>query len=263
LAGPEKEVVVPGTEPSNPIDEVAVGGSRDVSNWAKFVSDLHVGGDLPSQAVNLNVEGRRLTGPVQGFGKLWRKTYRISLGDELTPTEVIKTWKENFPKFWPSGSWFYGPVTGVGPGEVGLINITIPGRLKVSTGILVLYADDESFTFITPEGHQFAGLITFSAFRLSGRTVVQVEVLMRANDPLWELGMPIAINRIEDKFWNQTLTSLAEHFGASGEVATEVVCLDRRRQWSRWTNVRHNALVRSSLYALLTPVRVVRSRLGR
>jgi hypothetical protein len=250
-------------EARSSIDKVAVAGSRDAANWAKFVSDLHVSSELPSQAINLNVEGRRLTGPVQGFGKLWRKTYRISVGEDIAPTEVIKTWKENFPKFWPSGSWFYGPVKGVGPGEVGLINITIPGRLKVSTGILVLYADDESFTFITPEGHQFAGLITFSAFRLSGRTVVQVEVLMRANDPLWELGMPIAINRIEDRFWNQTLRSIASHFGASDEVVSEVICLDRRRQWSRWTNIRHNALVRSSFYAVLTPVRLIRSRFSR
>lgn len=250
------------SEPPTSIDEVAVAGSRDAGNWAKLVSDLHVTSDLPSQAVNLNVEGRRLTGPVQGFGKLWRKTYRISLGTAIEPTDVIRTWKENFPKFWPSGSWFYGPVKGVGPGEVGLINITIPGRLKVSTGILVLYADEESFTFITPEGHQFAGLITFSAFRLTGRTVVQVEVLMRANDPLWELGLPIAINRIEDRFWNQTLSAVAAHFGITDEVITEIVCLDRRRQWANWTNIRHNALVRSAFYALGTPVRVVRRRIN-
>jgi hypothetical protein len=249
-------------EPPGSIDEVAVAGTRDADNWAKLVSDLHVSGDLPSQAINLNVEGRRLTGPVQGFGKLWRKTYRISVGSDVAPTDVIKTWKENFPKFWPAGSWFYGPVKGVGPGEVGLINITIPGRLKVSTGILVLYADDESFTFITPEGHQFAGLITFSSFRLTGRTVVQVEVLMRANDPLWELGMPIAINRIEDRFWNQTLKSVASYFGVADEVETEIICLDRRRQWARWTNIRHNALVRSAFYAVLTPVRLVRRRVS-
>jgi hypothetical protein len=238
-----------------------VASSRDAGNWAKLVSDLHVTSDLPTDAVNLNVEGRRLTGPIQGFGKLWRKTYRVDLGPSIEPSDVIRTWKQDFPRFWPSGSWFYGPVKGVGPGEVGLINITVPGRLKVSTGILVLYADDESFTFITPEGHQFAGLITFSSYRLNERTLVQVEVLMRANDPLWELGMPIAINRMEDRFWNQTLAAIADHFGASSEVKTETICLDGRRQWERWSNIRHNALVRSAVYALLTPVRVVRRRM--
>lgn len=253
---------MPVPEPPGSIDEVAVAGSRDAANWAQLVSGLHVTNDLPSQAINLNVEGRRLTGPVQGFGKLWKKTYRISIGEDVGPTEVIKTWKENFPRFWPSGSWFYGPVKGVGPGEVGLINITIPGRLRISTGILVLYADEESFTFITPEGHQFAGLITFSSFSRSDRTVVQVEVLMRANDPLWELGMPIAINRIEDRFWKQTLQTLAEYFGHSGEVSAESICVDNKRQWSRWTNIKHNALVSSAFYALTTPVRFIRQRIG-
>jgi hypothetical protein len=241
---------------------VAVAGTRDAGNWAKLVSDLHLSSEIPSGAINLNVEGRRLTGPLQGFGKLWKKSYRVDLGAELQPTDVIKTWKEDFPRFWPPGSWFYGPVKGVGPGEVGLINITIPGRLKISTGILVLYADEESFTFITPEGHQFAGLITFSSFRLNERTLAQVEVLMRANDPLWELGMPIAINRMEDRFWNQTLGSIATFFGVDAEVRTEVVCLDRRRQWDRWWNIRHNALVRSAVYALSTPIRLVRRRLS-
>ena len=28
---------------------------------------------------------------------------------------------------------------------------------------MVIYADDESFSFMTPQGHMFAGMITFSA----------------------------------------------------------------------------------------------------
>ena len=34
--------------------------------------------------------------------------------------------------------------------------------MKLSTGVMVLYADDESFTLMTPQGHMFAGWITFS-----------------------------------------------------------------------------------------------------
>ena len=41
--------------------------------------------------------------------------------------------------------------------------MTLPGRMKLSTGVMVLYADDESFTLMTPQGHMFAGWITFSA----------------------------------------------------------------------------------------------------
>ena len=46
----------------------------------------------------------------------------------------------------------------------------MPGGLKLSTGVLVLYADDESFTLMTPQGHMFAGWITFSAFVSDGVT---------------------------------------------------------------------------------------------
>ena len=38
--------------------------------WAKPVDALRVGA-LSGEAVNLNVEGRRITGPVHGFGQMW------------------------------------------------------------------------------------------------------------------------------------------------------------------------------------------------
>ena len=44
-----------------------------------------------------------------------------------------------------------------------LLDVDLPGRVKLSTGVMVLYADDESFTLMTPQGHMFAGWITFSA----------------------------------------------------------------------------------------------------
>ncbi len=245
-------------EPSKSLDDVAIAASRDAQNWAHLVRELRVSQELPPDAINLNVEGRRLTGPTHGFGKLWRKTYRIALAPGTDPKKVIATWKREFPRFWPKTSWFYGPVTGVAPDGVGLINITIPGRLKVSSGVLVLYADEESFTFMTVEGHQYAGLITFSAFEIDGQSVAQVEVLIRANDPLWEIGMPIAINRMEDKFWIHTLNALGDYFGKAGDVMTEVACIDRKRQWSRWRNIKYNSLVRSLLYVLASPVRRLR-----
>ena len=62
---------------------------------------------------------------------------------------------------------------------------------KLATGILVIYADEESFTFMTPEGHMFAGMITFSAEDVQGRTEVRISILLRCNDPLYELGWPV------------------------------------------------------------------------
>jgi hypothetical protein len=86
---------------------------------------------------------------------LWQKIYTVRLNDAtVKPTEVIKTWKENFPKFWPEGNRFYASLRGIAPGEVARIDAVIPGGLPipVSTGMLVLYADEESFTLMTPPG---------------------------------------------------------------------------------------------------------------
>jgi hypothetical protein len=85
------------------------------SAWAKPVDHLHTSG-VPKGAVNLNVEGRQLTGPLRGFGQLWQKTYRVRLdGIAITPEQVIKIWKERFPEFWPDGNRFYGPVSALCP----------------------------------------------------------------------------------------------------------------------------------------------------
>ena len=57
---------------------------RDAGHWAKPVSTLHVE-SVPEGARNL-VEGKRLLGPLQGFGKMWQKTYRVRLeGLQLAP----------------------------------------------------------------------------------------------------------------------------------------------------------------------------------
>lgn len=228
---------------------------RDDANWAKQVSRLKVG-EVSAEALNLNVEGRRLTSPIHGFGKLWQKTYKVALdGVEVSPEEVIKTWKEKFPAFWPKGNSFYGPLTGIAPGEVAVINMALPGKMKLSTGVLVLYADDESFTLMTPEGHMLAGWITFSAFRgANGGTVAQAQVLIRASDPVFELGLTFGGHRKEDRFWQQTLTSLAQHFGVDGpEVATKVLCVEKRRQWAKARNIYHNSAIRSSMYMMTHP----------
>jgi hypothetical protein len=190
---------------------------------------------------------------------MWQKTYRVPLrGASVSPAEVIAVWKANFATFWPERNWFFGALTGIAPGEVAVINLTMPGRVKLSTGVLVLYADEESFTLMTPQGHMFAGWITFSAQEEEGVTVAQVQVLMRANDPIYEVGLPLGMHRKENRFWEHTLRALAAHFDVEGEVESRAVCVDKRRQWSRVNNVWHNAAIRSGLYALATPVRALR-----
>src|SRR5215469_5605404 len=241
---------------------------RDTDNWARNVSSFQLSA-VPSGAINLNVEGRQAVGPLQGFGPMWQKTYRVRLqGLGLSPTQVVKVWKEHFPEFWPKGNRFYGPLTGIAPGEVGLINMALPGGVPLSTGVIVLYADDESFTFMTPQGHMFAGWITFSSHKMQECTVAQAQLLIRSNDPIYELGFRMGASKSEDRFWEQTVVSLAHYLGSQDpQVETETICVDRRVQWSQVINIWQNAGVRTTLYMMATPVRVpfswIRRRNGR
>jgi hypothetical protein len=236
-------------------DEQPTAANRDAANWAQNVARLKVS-QVPDGAVNLNVDGRQLTSPIQGFGKMWQKTYVVRLpGKRITPTELIATWRRQFGDFWPSGNHFYGPLTGIEPGDVALLNLRMPGGSKLSTGVMVLYADEESFTLMTPQGHMFAGWITFSAARQGDETVVQSQVLMRASDPIFELALTMGGHRQEDLFWSRTLGNVAAHFGhPEAVVDTTVVCVDKRRQWSRWRNVWQSSAIRSTIY-MITPRR--------
>ena len=141
-------------------------------------------------------------------------------GRAVTPEQAIATWKAHFPEFWPQGNRFAGALTGISPGDVALLDLAIGGGVKLSTGVFVLYADEESFTLMTPQGHMFAGWITFSAEQAADGTAVQAQVLMRANDPLYELAMTFGGHRKEDVFWAQTLTALGSCLGAADSPVT-------------------------------------------
>ncbi len=242
------------------------GSNKRPEAWATPVDKLKVAA-LSPEAVNINVEGRRLMGPVQGFGQLWQKTYKVRLsGAQVTPEEVIRCWKAEFPDFWPKGNHFYAPLTGITPGDVVVLNLAGPGGMTgpggmpmISTGVMVVYADEDSFAFMTPEGHMFAALITFSAYEDEG-TVAQVQALVRANDPLYEMSFRLGMgHKMEDEFWQSTLRSLAARFGVSGFVQQSVVCLDPRVQWSYAKNVWHNAAIRTGIYMIGAPVRGIRN----
>ena len=167
------------------------------------------------------VTGKRVSGPLQGFGQLWQKSFTVRLdGADLTPQAVIAIWKERFPTFWPKGQRSTRPLSGIAPGEVALLEIEpLPGApVRLSTGVLVLYADDESFTFMTPEGHTLSAWITFSARRDGDVTVARAEALERPSDPFDELAYMLGGNRMNNKFWEATLRNLATHVGVAVPV---------------------------------------------
>lgn len=227
--------------------------------WASPVSHLKVG-PLPPEAINLNVEGRQVVGPLQGFGQLWQKTYKVHLRDvAATPVEVVAVWKVNLPKFQPPENRFYTSVDGVKPGEVVMINAQTPGGL-VSTGVLVMYADDESFTLMTPQGHPESGWVTFSAFEQDGCTVAQVQSIGRSNDPFYEMMFRLMGSKEQERIWKHVLTSLAAHYDLQAQVEFSKSCVDPKLQWKRAGNIWHNAAIRTTVNKVSAPVRWLRRK---
>jgi hypothetical protein len=246
--------------------EAAAADARrsDKGYWAKPVRTLETR-DVPAGAIDLNVSGRRLQAATGGFGRLWQKTFWVRLeGAHATPQQVIETWKRSFGDFWPKGNRMFLPAAGIAPGEIGLIKATpMPGVPAMATGVMVIYADAESFSFMSPEGHPFAGPLTFSAFEEDGATVAQVHELTRASDPLWEIALmlPVLGAKMQNDIWRSTLRNLASHFGvADAQVRSRIVIVDDRRQWRYWQNIWKNAAMRSALYTMAAPLRRLRRR---
>lgn len=234
---------------------------RDADSWAQPVARLTT---TATSAGLDTVTGRKAAGPIQGFGQMWQKTFSVRLeGVDITPEALIAHWKAAFPTFWPQGARFYAPLSGIAPGEVALLEVApMPGSpVRMSTGVLVIYADHESFTFMTPEGHALSGWITFSAFRHGDVTVARVQALERTSDPFIELTYLLGANRYNDRFWEQTLVNVASSVGATGPiVVSEKICVDRRRQWRHVRNLRYSAALGMVVGTLTAPARWLRRR---
>src|SRR5262249_37721122 len=241
-----------GVPPPAPASRVAPGqpaiAKRSTDPWAKPVDQLDLA-EIPAGASALNVQGRRLFGPLQGFGQLWQKTYRIGLQNTtLTPRQVIETWKQNVPRLKPQQKRFFPSSTGISPNELVLIDAQTPGG-PISTGVMVLYAGETSFALMTPAGHPEAGWVTFSSFVEETRTFAQVQVMARASDPLYEMAFRLAGSKLQDQIWTHVLTALATQLGTSGEVQMHRTLLDPKLQWGRASNIWYNALLRTLLYS--------------
>jgi hypothetical protein len=249
---------------AEPNQETPAAGHPD-NAWAPPTSRMKVS-DSPVGARNLNVEGRQPASPLQGFGQLWQKTFKVRLsGVDMTPDQVMEVWKANFPKFQPPENRFYPTMSGIQPGSVLLIEAKVPplpgmpSMLPVSTGVMVLYADDEMFTVMCPEGHPLAGWNTFSAYEEDGTVVAQVLEQSRASDPLYELfNRYLGSSAQQDKIWIHVLTSLADHLGVKGQVVMTRTLIDPSVQWSEAKNVWKNAAIRTVFYIGMTPIRWLR-----
>lgn len=233
--------------------------------WAQPVDTLSAG-DMPEGLTAINIQGRRAIGALQGFGQLWKKTYKVRLsGVNRSSAEVMQIWKENFALFQPPGNRFYLPSGGVTPGKIMWIDSPLPvappfydkpGLVPMTSGVMILYADDESFSVMTPEGFPVSGWNNFSVYEEDGSRVAQVQSFERASDPIYEFGFRFMGGAARQEFiWVHVLTQLSNHFGVNGQVTITRECLDPSIQWAYAGRVWQNAGVRTTLYKAATPLR--------
>ncbi len=220
------------------------GVSLNLSSWAKPISELFVP-EMPKAARNLNVHGRRPMGPVHGFGRLCQKIFRLHIRDvTISPQEAIAEFKQNFPGFQPSYNHFYATPEGVQAGEIVLIDSITPGG-PVSTGVMVVYADDQSFTFNTPQGHPECGFVSFSGHKNNDGTIVQILGLARASDPLYEAAFRLVGSKLQTRLWTHVLTSLALHLGVTPDITFDEEIVDKSLRWPQLANLYYNAQIRT------------------
>ena len=251
------------TEKTTPIRRPRRRRPATRTNWAKPVDRLSAEGVAGAKVDT--VTGKRVSGPLQGFGQLWQKTFTRPLdGSTMSPQEVIAIWKERFPTFWPKRATFYAPLAGIAPGEVALLDIApVPGSpVKLSTGVMVLYADDESFTFMTPEGHTLSAWITFSAYRDGDVTVAQAQALERTVRPVRRARPTCsARNRMNNRFWRRRSKTWPGTSGSRprpsrprSSASTSAASGGTPR------NVRNSATLRAAGHTLTAPVRWIARR---
>jgi pyruvate/2-oxoglutarate dehydrogenase complex dihydrolipoamide dehydrogenase (E3) component/anti-anti-sigma regulatory factor len=234
------------------------GVAVDTRYWAKPILKLKVT-HTPKAARSLNVDGRRAVSPVNGFGQLWQKIYRLHINDPtITPEQAVSALKQNFPGFQPSFNRFFPSPAGIQPGEIVLFDSFTPAG-PVSTGVMVVYADERSFAFITPQGHPECGLVSFSAREGDGQTIVQILGLARASDPVYEGGFRLVGSKVQIRIWTHVLTSLAVYLGVPAHITAEATCVDGQMQWSQagnvWQNAQIRTLVREPIWWLSAPFR--------
>jgi anti-anti-sigma factor len=227
------------------LNKIAVkAGKQSDAGWAPYIEKIKVT-ERPDGALVKNMDGRRPQGQIKGFGKMWQKTFWLMIDKpELTPEDVINKLKQNFVAFQVPENFFYPTSKGLTPGALVFIDSATPGGI-VSTGIYVLYMDETSFTYITPQGHPEAGWITFSARKEERKIRLQIQGLVRASDPFFEIAYAIAGQAFQEKIWLNVLTQMAKHIGIEDNGQMVKYKPANNLQWSKFGNIWYNAQLRS------------------
>jgi hypothetical protein len=204
-----------------------------------------------------------LAPPGRGFGKLWRKAYWVELVDlDVTYEELIADWKRHFDQFWPEGNRLHSDIRALRPEDLAEMDVALPIGGSFASGVALLFSKPDSFALITPKGHMFSGWIAFSAHERGPNREARIDILMRASDPVFEIGMAIFGHRQEDVFWSTTLSNLAKHWGQDRQPEQTATVIDSNRLWRNAGNVWHNAAIRGAFGRGASPVRAILKRRG-
>jgi hypothetical protein len=207
------------------------------------------------------VRDEDLAPPDRGFGKLWRKAYWVELAAlKVTPEDLIADWKSHFDQFWPQGNRLHSDIRTLRPDDLTEMDVALPLGGSMASGVALLFSRPDSFALLTPRGHMFSGWVAFSAHTRGSNREVRIDILMRASDPLFEIGMAAFGHRREDDFWDATLHNLALHWGQDLQPMKEAVVVDDTRLWRNAGNVWHNAAIRAAFGRGASPVRAILKR---
>ena len=234
----------------------ASAAARDATNWAKPVSTLNVA-EVPEGAIEPQRRGQAAREPDPGL----RQDVAEDLPGAPAARDACAGRADRRPGSSASRSSGRRATTSTRRSPASRpvrsrCSTDAARQMKLSTGVMVLYADEESFTLMTPQGHMFAGWITFSATRARRRDGRQAQVLMRASDPIFELGPGDGRPPPGGPVLGATRSAnVAAHFGepeARGRRPRSCAST-RKRQWSQWRNVWHSSAIRSTLYMVGAP----------
>ena len=193
----------------------------------------------------------KLIGPLEGFGQLWHKTYRLRVDRHAAPpAAAAHLLKTRLPEFWPAGNRLIFPPQGAVPGAVAQIVLRLAGGVPLRTRAEVIHADSASFTLAALAGHVEAGWIHFGARADGEFAEVQVQSLGRGGDPLYEAGLRLFGHADQERFWQTTLERMASHLGEAARVETSKVCVDARVRWVAAKNIWHSAALRTPFHTL-------------
>ena len=233
-------------------DQAQLAAGRDLANWATAVRRLQVS-QVPDGVDNINVDGRRVVGVIQGFGQLWRKTYRIRLdGAAVTPAEVIAVWKQRFASFWPADSRFHSPEPAWCGGLVGPAAARPPASVQrghdpVRRCGVVHGHDCPRASACRLEHLQRLRRRRGHGRRGAGPHARRRPAVRAGHDGVCspDGGPPVAADPPQPGrlLWSP----------GPGQVSESA--LDRRRQWSKAGNLWYNAAVRSALHTLAAQLR--------